>query len=406
MNTKKIRNSKQNVAQQGLHMTNNIIPFGVMVGSERKLYDEKSAAHMRMLDYASAFQELDIIIFTTQKHNLSKDVIHVSPNIRLHATNSLHKFLYDFDAKLVGRRIFSKRSIEQNNNTIVTVQDPFEAGLVGLSFKKKFKTKLHVQIHGDFLNPNFLVENKLNSIRRKIAEKVIPRANCIRVVSKRIATSIGKHFNLSFEPFILPIYTDVEKIYAHKSSFNLHDKYPQFDFIALMLSRLEAVKGVETAIKSFELVMGSKPNAGLIIVGDGEKRKELEELVKKLNLSDKVIFEGWQDDVLSYLKTADIFLNTSIYEGYCLSLVEAAASKCPIITTPVGVVGESLNESNIYICPVGDEKCFARKILSGALNKDILLSLSNKAYGAIRGKALSKEEFLEKYSNSFKWCYE
>ena len=82
-----------------------------------------------------------------------------------------------------------------------------------------------------------------------------------------------------------------------------------------MSSRLERVKNIPLAIEAFKKVVEQEKNTGLIILGDGTEKKPLIKLVKNLDLEKNIIFEGWQENVLQYLKSADLFLNTSNHEG-------------------------------------------------------------------------------------------
>ena len=83
-----------------------------------------------------------------------------------------------------------------------------------------------------------------------------------------------------------------------------------------------------------------------------------------------MFLRGWQDDLTSYYKNADLFLNVSNYEGYGLAL-EAAISGCPIVTTDVGIAPElQKSGATISICPVGDVICIADGIINNlSVNK-------------------------------------
>lgn len=74
-----------------------------------------------------------------------------------------------------------------------------------------------------------------------------------------------------------------------------------------------------------------KKNAKLLLVGDGELRAQIEEKVKKLNLSDKVIFTGIRSDVANLMQAMDIFVFPSNYEGLPVTLIEAQASGLPCV---------------------------------------------------------------------------
>ncbi|HUD04018.1 MAG TPA: glycosyltransferase, partial [Candidatus Paceibacterota bacterium] len=57
-------------------------------------------------------------------------------------------------------------------------------------------------------------------------------------------------------------------------------------------------------------------------------------------------------------KTADIFLSTSLYEGYGMSMAEANVAECPIIATDAGIAPKIAR----HLCPVGDVVCLASAI--------------------------------------------
>ena len=78
----------------------------------------------------------------------------------------------------------------------------------------------------------------------------------------------------------------------------------------------------------------------LLIVGSGPEEGSLKCKVESLKLVEQIKFEPWSNDLPSYYKTADLFLLTSFYEGYGMTLVEANACGCPIVATDVGVAQE------------------------------------------------------------------
>lgn len=375
----------------------------LMVSRDRRVFEKGSDVRSRIVEYGTLFNELHVIVFTKNKPERERE--YLSDNTIAYPTNSFSRFLYSMDAAIIADDILGHVPKMEKNKWIVSVQDPFDVGLAGLKIKRRHHIPLQVQVHGDDIgNPRFRTESFLNRIRLRMADKVLPQADCIRVVSRRIKRALLHTYTLSCEPTVLPIWCDVSGIAKAKTTYDLHKKYPQFDFIALTASRLEREKNLDLAIRAFQTVCTHDPKAGLVIVGDGGERERLKRLVSNLGLTKSVIFEGWQDSVISRYKTADIFVNTSNHEGYCLTLVEAASAGCPIVTTDVGMVGESLNESNVSICPVGDRGCFEKKIISAINNRPILATMSEKARASIMEHAETKKEYLERYRESFNLC--
>ena len=139
---------------------------------------------------------------------------------------------------------------------------------------------------------------------------------------------------------VRPVEVDLEKIKQTPITVDLHQKYPQFKKIILMASRLEPEKQIDLAIKNLIKLLISD-NIGLIIVGAGSEEGRLKSLTEELGLSNYVKFDGWQENLATYYKTADLFLSTSLYEGYGLTLVEAKSCGLPIVSTDVGVAREA-----------------------------------------------------------------
>jgi glycosyltransferase involved in cell wall biosynthesis len=367
-----------------------------MISTDRALFSKGSTVASRMIEYGTLFDELHVIVFSLSR--LKHEKIKLSENTTIYPTNAFTKLDYVLNAVALGEEIMGK-----TKKWIISAQDPFETGLVGYLLKRKSGARLQLQMHGDFWSPYYRKESVMNRLRLLISKLVIPEADCVRVVSERIKKGLKKHFNPACSIQVLPI-EDFKDIQNAKPKFDVHEKYPQFSFITLMSSRLEKVKNIDLALLAFRKVVKKNKDAGLIILGDGSKKKYLKDLILKLNLSQNVILEGWQDDVVSYLKSADVFLNTSNHEGYCLSLVEAAKAKCPVITTDVGLIGEVLNESNTLVCPVGDRDCIAGYLAKVINNRSMLKKLGEQEFIDIISASNRKERYLEKYKDSFTSC--
>lgn len=302
-----------------------------MISTDRKVFEEDSDVRRRFSLYGSLVDELHIIVFA--KKSLLFKPEKISQNVFLYPTNSPSALRYVHDAIKIGDTI--------SDADLVTAQDPFETGVAGVALVRKFNARLEVQLHTDFLSPYFKKRNIKNIFRVSIGKKVLKKADCIRVVSNRIKASIEKEIpHVRAVPTVLPIFIDIEKIRNTPIDINLHKKYPQFEHITLMVSRLEKEKDVKRVLNAFSKIIGNYPKAGLVVVGEGSERKALGSAVKRLTLAQNVVFEGWQSDVASYYKSADLFLNSSLYEGYGRTLVEAMAAGTPVLSTDVGVATE------------------------------------------------------------------
>ena len=355
------------------------------ISSDRKVFEKGSAVRSRLLDYGRLVEELHVIVFAKKSPKFQDEII--QPNIFLYSTNSLSKFFHIPHAILCALKLKRTGVLVD----VVTTQDPFESALAGYIIARILKARLHIQIHTDVMSSYFARESILNQARVLLVKYLIPRANAIRVVSERIKNSIEK-ITCEDTPIVtLPIFVEAKNI---SSTIDLKKKYPQFDFHILVASRLSREKNIGSTIIAMQSVVSTHPKAGLIVVGSGPEEAKLKKLVAGFDLGKNVIFEGWQDDLFGNYKTADVFVLSSYYEGYGMTVVEALSNGLPVIMTEVGCAGSIVKDGqNGLIVPIGDTKALANalgEVISGKLKFDVKSP-----------KLPTKEEYLAVYKKSW-----
>ncbi|MEN9524463.1 MAG: hypothetical protein RL536_532, partial [Candidatus Parcubacteria bacterium] len=314
----------------------------LMISTDRKIFEEGSSVRARQMEYAKNWDEVHIIVFDTTKNIETV----IASNCWAYSTKSWTKFMYPFDAIRLGKFIIEKRGI-----TDITCQDSSLTAMAGVSLKKQFQGKsataisLEIQIHEDIGSPNFAY-NISNKIRKILSLSYLPKADHIRVVSNRIKKFLVDTLGINDSLIeVRPIMVDIEKVKNTPilPGADLHKKYPQFQKVVLMASRLEREKNIELAIRAWKEVIKMIPKAGLIIVGRGSQSQKLQAQSRNLGLTQNIVFEPWADysTLISYYKSADLFLNTSLFEGYGMTLAEAKAAGCKIVSTDVGVAREA-----------------------------------------------------------------
>lgn len=370
---------------------------------DRKLFEEKSPVLERSLGYSSKMEELHIIVFSLKKHKLSPKKIN---NLFLYPTNSSTRVGFLWDAYQMGRKVIIDNKFVRGDS-VISAQDPM--GIVGYVLAKRFRLPLQLQIHTDIFNPYF--RNSLTTwknfwysgwVNVLLAKFLIPRAQGLRVVSETIAQSFRERFPyMKARIDVLPVFVDVEKLLNndYKIEKNIKSDFPQFLFTIFMASRLSKEKRIDVALFALQKVVKDFPHTGLIIAGDGSEKRHLETLVRRLGLSNNVVFVGWKKDPSSYYRTANMFLLTSDYEGYGMTLVEAGASGCPIVTTNVGIAKTDVfkNGQNSYVCPVGDVEAVSSSIFDIISNPEKRELFKLQMRDSIKSIAISKEEYTKKY---------
>ena len=106
------------------------------------------------------------------------------------------------------------------------------------------------------------------------------------------------------------------------------------------IARLTKQKDLKTLINGFDLWQQESPNSELFILGEGEERIALQDLISEKKLSDKIHLLGRNRDIVRFLESLDVFVLSSQYEGFGLVLLEAMQSNVPILCTNVSALPE------------------------------------------------------------------
>lgn len=105
----------------------------------------------------------------------------------------------------------------------------------------------------------------------------------------------------------------------------------QNDFVIGHVGHLAAVKNQAFLIRLLPQIIEKKPNAKLLLLGDGEDREKLTKLIRDMKLEDRVILTGNVRNVSDYLSAMDVFAFPSLFEGMPLSIVEVQANGLPCV---------------------------------------------------------------------------
>ena len=368
------------------------------ISLDKTIPTKDSSAFKRMRTYASLTDEMHIICLTLGK--TAKELR--DENLFIYPTNSKRLINFVADAYNIGKAVIKKNNLN-TKDSVITTQDPFETGLVGYLLKRKFGLGLNIQDHGNVFESNYWwKESVFNFFRYFLGKILIKKADSIRTVSLREKKYIEKIIKHAYEKIInFPIFTDHEKIAEYKPSFDIKQEYPGFDFYILTICRLEKVKNIPLLLNSFSRIIKEFPRILLVIVGEGSQKEKIAEMISFKNLEKNVIIKEWTDDPISYYKKTDLFVLTSFSEGWGLTVIEAAASKCPIIMTDTGCANEFIfNEKNGWITKINDADELFRAMKDAIMHEQKRLIFSQAAFSDLENMP-SKEQTLIKLKKSW-----
>lgn len=210
----------------------------------------------------------------------------------------------------------------------------------------------------------------------------------VLITNKQLSLNIYKLYNPSFISF---------KKIDNKKVLQLKKKYGLF---VMMVGRIAEDKDQLTLIKAIEYIKKKYEfEEKLVLVGDGIKRKELEEYVVNHELLNTIIFEGNRIDIQNYYSAAYLFAHSSLLEGLPTTLIEALYFKLPIVATDSLPGVREILGNNDYgmITPIANFEKLGEAIYTMYFDKELYKKYSEKSKE--RFKDFSPERIKEKLNN-------
>lgn len=186
-----------------------------------------------------------------------------------------------------------------------------------------------------------------NLITKKIMEFNLSKADFICSTSKIMATEGNKYTpkNILITPFGVDteIFKPMPEIKKLKNS----------TFVIGIVKSLETIYGIDILIKAFKVFSDKYNDTKLVIVGKGSKEVEYKQLVKDLNLNEKVEFVGrvLNEEVPKYLNSFDLYTALSLEESFGVAAIEAMSCNIPVLLSNVSGFAEivSNNENGFLV---------------------------------------------------------
>lgn len=175
--------------------------------------------------------------------------------------------------------------------------------------------------------------------------------------------------------------------------------YSFFDedsFVLIQVASFSLQKDQDTIVHALVLLPSKFK---LLLVGDGKRKKEVEELVNKLDLKERVMFLGNRIDVPNLLNYADVNLLSSHFEGFGLTVVEGMAMSKPSIASDVDGVREIIDGYGLLF-KKGDEKKLASLLLKLESDTEFYKIIADKCYN--RAKEYDITKMVDSYIDEYK----
>lgn len=169
----------------------------------------------------------------------------------------------------------------------------------------------------------------------------------------------------------------------------------------ISVGRLINQKGYMRLLRIFNRLVNDDrfDNLRLVILGDGHLRNDLEKFIADNNLTDRVLLPGFKENPYKYVKSADLFVCSSLHEGYSTAVTESLIVGTPVITTLCSGMEELLCDGSCGIITPNNEEALYASLKKLIENKSDIEKWVEKAL--LRGKDFSADRTVLEAQNLF-----
>jgi glycosyltransferase involved in cell wall biosynthesis len=224
-----------------------------------------------------------------------------------------------------------------------------------LRLKKKYNLPLVAIEHWSEVN-----KDVLKSYVKYSGDKVYSIADKVIAVSDSLKSMLNKHFHVDA--------LVVHNLVGEGFDYNPTSQRSTFNFVTV--GSLFHVKGYDILIDAFAKIASVNNNFRLTIVGDGNQRPLLQQLITKHNLQSKVSLVGRKSraEVADILLNSDVYVSSSRNENFSVSVLEALSIGLPVVATICGGIRECINDSNGLLVPTENVDLLSNAMLKISQN--------------------------------------
>lgn len=237
---------------------------------------------------------------------------------------------------------------------------------------------------------------------KKMIKHGIEKSDAVTAVSHSLVKQTKSSLTVQKDISVIYNFVNEQEYYKKeltsiKHQYGIHDN----EKVIIHISNFRKVKRISDVIDTFKLI-NDQIKSKLLLVGDGPECAAAFERVKKLNLTDNVLFLGKQKKISDLLSIANLKLLLSDKESFGLVLLEAMACEVPCIGTHVGGIPEVIkHEETGYLVELGDVEQASKYAVHLLTNDALLQQFSKNALNHVQEKFHSEkivEQYLQLYN--------
>lgn len=304
--------------------------------------------------------------------NIIYKSVFINPNIWL---RRFIKYL----VRIIPARYLYSYAIKEKYDTEVAFLENISTKVIAGSTSKAKKI---AWIHADI--KNYPSTRKLFVTRKNLIKSYenMDKIICVSEHAKEVFTEYT-----SIKDKVVTIYNPInQEEIMDKATANVDNIFSDPCFTICSVGRLSIEKGYDRLLKVTKK-LNEENNVNLFVIGEGEEREKLQDYIKENRLEEKVKLLGFKKNPYSYMKQCDLFISTSLSEGFSLVLAEAIVLEIPIISTNTAGASELLQEGRYGLLVENTEEAIYDGI------KKVIENV--KEYKTLKEKVKERKKFFK-----------
>ena len=251
--------------------------------------------------------------------------------------------------------------------------------------EKVCSTKKYAWINADYILGRH--DKEFDRPFYKIMDAIIVVSDRLLPITQAVFPEFSKKMRVIYDVVnssVINRMAKIENAFPNDSGFKI-----------VTVGRLETPKGYDLAVETCKILRDRGMKFTWYVVGEGSQRGFLEKKIRDYKIEKNFVLLGLKENPYPYIDKADIYVQTSIFEGYCLTLAEARILNKPIVSTKFDVVYDQIkNEVNglvVDISPSAIADGVIRLANDAALRDNFVQSLKQEK----KGNAEEAMKFME-----------
>jgi sugar transferase (PEP-CTERM/EpsH1 system associated) len=222
------------------------------------------------------------------------------------------------------------------------------------------------------------------NLRRRWIQKVMIRSyQCVLTLNRRMQSELAAECGLSEDHIrIIANGVDVKTFRPHEDRNALRAAFglPKDRFIIGNVARLDPVKNHEVILRALCRMRDRGLKPLFMLVGEGPHRAMLEQEIRRLQIATDVCLFGYSDRISRLLNCMDLYVQSSFYEGFSNTILEAMACGLPVLATDVGGTADLLdNGREGFLFQPADDEALAALIMRLQQDNPLRRSMAERA---------------------------